>query len=221
MIVHKCISFFIEFMIQWYITESTSTSLWTNDEKGVPKYYSINLSEGLYKNLIIPIIIKLDIHNELISLEISYIMDSEGLELLNMKTKDLFVFDQKVINEYDLILVDTNYEFGKDKNGMIWLIDKIHTFDSSHYWIHLLMRIDSKQERILILLIMSSYVLGISLSMILMKMKCCLKYLLNLWIVLWYIKFYELLLQMISTSLFWQILLLNHSFYPSIVCLLL
>ena len=55
----------------------------------------------------------------MISLEISYIMDSEGLELLNMKTKDLFVFDQKVINEYVLILVDTNYEFGKDKNGMI------------------------------------------------------------------------------------------------------
>mgnify|MGYP007067919567 CR=1 FL=1 len=82
MIVHKCISFFIEFMIQWYITESTSTSLWTNDEKGVPKYYSINLSEGLYKNLIIPIIIKLDIHNELISLEISYIMDWYLLKIL-------------------------------------------------------------------------------------------------------------------------------------------
>ena len=58
-------------------------------------------------------------HNKLISLKISYIMDSEGLELLNMKTKDLFVFDQKVINEYGLILVNTNYEFGKDKNGMI------------------------------------------------------------------------------------------------------
>ena len=33
-----------------------------------------------------------------------------------------------------LILVDTKYEFGKDKDGNITLIDEIHTPDSSRYF---------------------------------------------------------------------------------------
>ena len=33
-----------------------------------------------------------------------------------------------------LILVDTKYEFGKDSNGEITLIDEIHTPDSSRYF---------------------------------------------------------------------------------------
>ena len=36
--------------------------------------------------------------------------------------------------EKGLILVDTKYEFGKDKNGEITLIDEIHTPDSSRYF---------------------------------------------------------------------------------------
>ena len=34
-----------------------------------------------------------------------------------------------------LILVDTKYEFGKDENGVITLIDKVNTPDSSCYWL--------------------------------------------------------------------------------------
>ena len=34
-----------------------------------------------------------------------------------------------------LILVDTKYEFGKDADGNVVLIDEIHTPDSSRYWI--------------------------------------------------------------------------------------
>ncbi len=33
------------------------------------------------------------------------------------------------------MLVDTKYEFGKDSDGNILLIDEIHTPDSSRYWI--------------------------------------------------------------------------------------
>ena len=44
-----------------------------------------------------------------------------------------------------LILVDTKYEFGKDKNGTILLIDEIHTHtDSSRYWLEQHMQIDLK-----------------------------------------------------------------------------
>ena len=34
-----------------------------------------------------------------------------------------------------LILVDTKYEFGIDSSGKLWLIDEIHTPDSSRYWL--------------------------------------------------------------------------------------
>jgi phosphoribosylaminoimidazole-succinocarboxamide synthase len=40
-----------------------------------------------------------------------------------------------VAKEHGLILVDTKYEFGKDKDGVIRLIDEIHTPDSSRYWL--------------------------------------------------------------------------------------
>ena len=36
--------------------------------------------------------------------------------------------------ERGLILVDTKYEFGKDSEGNIILIDEIHTPDSSRYF---------------------------------------------------------------------------------------
>ena len=33
------------------------------------------------------------------------------------------------------ILVDTKYEFGKDVEGNVLLIDELHTCDSSRYWV--------------------------------------------------------------------------------------
>lgn len=47
----------------------------------------------------------------------------------------LFARGQKLASERGLILVDTKYEFGKDEQGNIILIDEIHTPDSSRYWI--------------------------------------------------------------------------------------
>lgn len=38
---------------------------------------------------------------------------------------------QRVAKEHGLILVDTKYEFGKDKDGNILVIDEMHTPDSS------------------------------------------------------------------------------------------
>ena len=46
----------------------------------------------------------------------------------------LFKRGQEMANKHGLILVDTKYEFGKDENGIIYLIDEIHTPDSSRYW---------------------------------------------------------------------------------------
>ena len=49
------------------------------------------------------------------------------------KALKLFAFGQKLAAERGLILVDTKYEFGKH-NGTIYLMDEIHTPDSSRYF---------------------------------------------------------------------------------------
>jgi phosphoribosylaminoimidazole-succinocarboxamide synthase len=48
---------------------------------------------------------------------------------------DLFTVGQAWARQRGLILVDTKYEFGLDPAGKVWLIDEIHTPDSSRYWI--------------------------------------------------------------------------------------
>ena len=139
----KCKPFPIEFVMRGYITGSTSTSLWTNYEKGVRKYCGIDLPEGLRKNqklwenLITPTT-KSDVHDELISPEEVVrrgLMTQADWDYCSAKAKELFAFGQKVADEHGLILVDTKYEFGKDEEGTIRLIDEIHTPDSSRYWI--------------------------------------------------------------------------------------
>jgi len=48
---------------------------------------------------------------------------------------DLFAAGQAWARQRGLILVDTKYEFGTDSAGKLWVIDEIHTPDSSRYWI--------------------------------------------------------------------------------------
>ncbi len=42
---------------------------------------------------------------------------------------------QSIAHDAGLILVDTKYEFGTDQNGALYLIDEIHTPDSSRFWL--------------------------------------------------------------------------------------
>ena len=48
-------------------------------------------------------------------------------------TRQLFRRGQEIAQKHGLILVDTKYEFGK-RNGKVYLIDEIHTPDSSRYF---------------------------------------------------------------------------------------
>ena len=54
--------------------------------------------------------------------------------LLEKYTRELFQRGTDLAKDKGLILVDTKYEFGKDTNGEITLIDEIHTPDSSRYF---------------------------------------------------------------------------------------
>ena len=57
----------------------------------------------------------------------------EEYALLEKYTLDLFERGTQIAAERGLILVDTKYEFGK-RDGKIYLMDEIHTPDSSRYF---------------------------------------------------------------------------------------
>ena len=61
------------------------------------------------------------------------LVSKEEYELLEKYTRELFKRGSKIADKMGLILVDTKYEFGK-KDGIIYLIDEIHTPDSSRYF---------------------------------------------------------------------------------------
>ena len=61
------------------------------------------------------------------------LVSEEDYNLLEKYTRALFKRGSEIAAKMGLILVDTKYEFGK-KDGQIYLIDEIHTPDSSRYF---------------------------------------------------------------------------------------
>lgn len=142
-IAKKCKVFPIEFVMRGYITGTTSTSLWTQYQKGVRDYCGNIIPEGLKKNqrlataLITPTT-KDEKHDRPISpkeiVEEGW-MTKEDWDAASAIAMQLFEFGVKTAEKHGLILVDTKYELGKDEEGNIVLIDEIHTPDSSRYWL--------------------------------------------------------------------------------------
>ncbi|MFV8344205.1 phosphoribosylaminoimidazolesuccinocarboxamide synthase [Flavobacterium sp. XS2P39] len=62
------------------------------------------------------------------------IVSEEDYIVLEKFTRDLYQRGTEIAANRGLILVDTKYEFGKTKEGVIVLIDEIHTPDSSRYF---------------------------------------------------------------------------------------
>jgi len=62
------------------------------------------------------------------------IVSEEDYLVLEDYTRKLFERGTEIAAQRGLILVDTKYEFGKTKDGRIFLIDEIHTPDSSRYF---------------------------------------------------------------------------------------
>lgn len=72
------------------------------------------------------------------------IMTAEEYAMLEDYTRRLFEIGSRMANDNGLILVDTKYEFGK-YDGKIFLIDEVHTPDSSRYFY--LEGYDERQEK--------------------------------------------------------------------------
>lgn len=62
------------------------------------------------------------------------LVDAATYATLEQAALDLFGRGTEIAAARDLILVDTKYEFGRDCNGTLRLIDEVHTPDSSRYY---------------------------------------------------------------------------------------
>ncbi len=136
---HKCETFPVEMIVRGYLTGSS----WRNYKKGSRCICGVQIPENMreHQKFDIPILTPTTKaaegeHDEDISKEeilkqgLVAQKDYEILENISLK---LFDRGTKIAAEKGLILVDTKYEFGK-KGGKIYLIDEIHTPDSSRYF---------------------------------------------------------------------------------------
>ena len=142
-LVHRCEPFKIEVIVRGYITGNTNTSLWTYYSNGEREYCGNILPNGLRKNqkLETPIVTPTTKgeKDEPISphdIVIKGYMKQDECDYVMKKALQLFEFGQELAYKKGLILVDTKYEFGKNKDGKIMLIDELHTCDSSRYWLN-------------------------------------------------------------------------------------
>jgi len=142
-IAKKCRVFPIEFVVRGYISGSTSTSLWTQYQKGVRDYCGILFPEGLKKNqkleqAIVTPTTKETEHDRPIApkdIVAEGWMTQDEWDEASAAALKLFAYGTEIAAKHGLILVDTKYEFGRDSEGNIILIDEIHTPDSSRYWL--------------------------------------------------------------------------------------
>jgi len=130
--------FKVEMVIRGYLAGHA----WREYSAGKRQVCGVALPDGLKENdkLPAPIITpttKASVgHDEDISREeilSKGIVSVEDYELLEKYTREVYARGTEIAAERGLILVDTKYEFGK-ADGVIYLIDEIHTPDSSRYF---------------------------------------------------------------------------------------
>ena len=134
----QCEGFRVEMIIRGYLTGSA----WREYAAGCREICGVKLPEGMRENekfptpIITPTTKADEGHDENISKEeiiAQGIVSKEDYELMEKYTYALFERGTQMAKEKGLILVDTKYEFGK-RDGKVYLIDEIHTPDSSRYF---------------------------------------------------------------------------------------
>lgn len=137
---HLCEPFKVEMVIRGYLSGHAAREY----ALGKRIICGVAMEEGLkendrFENPIITPTTKADngSHDEDISREAileNGIVTEEDYLILEKYTRDLYQRGTEIAAKRGLILVDTKYEFGKTKKGVIVLIDEIHTPDSSRYF---------------------------------------------------------------------------------------
>ena len=133
-----CEPFKVEMVIRGYLTGHA----WREYRSGKRTLCGIVLPDGMVENqkfqepIITPTTKASEGHDEDISREEIIeqgLVHKHDYEMLEKYTHEIFRRGTVLAAEKGLILVDTKYEFGK-KDGKIYLIDEIHTPDSSRYF---------------------------------------------------------------------------------------
>ena len=134
----KCEGFRVEMIIRSILTGSA----WRAYKDGCRELCRVRLPDNMKENerfpepIITPTTKAEEGHDMNISKEEIIkqgIVSAEDYEVMENYTKQLFKRGQEIAQKHGLILVDTKYEFGK-RDGKVYLIDEIHTPDSSRYF---------------------------------------------------------------------------------------
>ncbi len=134
----RCEGFRVEMIIRSILTGSA----WREYKNGCRELCGVKLPEGMKENerfpepIITPTTKADEGHDMNISREeiiAQGIVSEEDYKIIEDYTRKLFARGQDIAQKQGLILVDTKYEFGK-RDGKIYLIDEIHTPDSSRYF---------------------------------------------------------------------------------------
>ena len=134
----KCEGFKVEMIIRSILTGSA----WRDYKNGVREICGIQLPDGMKENerfpepIITPTTKADEGHDLNISKEeiiAQGLVSAEDYAIMGDYTRKIFARGQEIAAKQGLILVDTKYEFGK-RDGKVYLIDEIHTPDSSRYF---------------------------------------------------------------------------------------
>jgi len=135
----------VEIVVRDYLAGTTSTSVLTKYKNGERDMYGIRLPDGLRDNeklpqtIITPTSKALDGgHDEPLTRDdilTRGLLSEEQWDTVSRYALALFARGKALAAKRGLILVDTKYEFGTNKDGSIILADEIHTPDSSRYWL--------------------------------------------------------------------------------------
>ncbi len=135
----RCEGFPVEMIVRGYLCGSA----WRAYKSGVREICGVRLPEGMKENQRFPVPIitpttkaEIGAHDEDISkaeILARGLATPEEYALLEKYTLALFRRGTEIAAKRGLILVDTKYEFGKH-DGKIYLMDEIHTPDSSRYF---------------------------------------------------------------------------------------
>ena len=135
---HKAEALKVEMVIRGYLTGHA----WREYSEGKRLLCGVPLKDNMVENqkfdrpIITPTTKASEGHDEDISKEEiidNKIVSKSDYEIIENYTYKLFEVGSEIAEKMGLILVDTKYEFGK-KDGKIYLIDEIHTPDSSRYF---------------------------------------------------------------------------------------
>ena len=135
---YKCEPFKVEMVIRGYLTGHA----WREYKAGKRTLCGVALPEGMVENqkfpepIITPTTKAAEGHDEDISKEeiiARGIVGRDDYEQLEAYTRAIYARGCEMAAERGLILVDTEYEFGK-RDGVIYLMDEVHTPDSSRYF---------------------------------------------------------------------------------------